>query len=155
MTDTKNLEGLVLKKDFELVAGTLKIGPMSGVASLSLRTSGTMTATAMANSSVYFGTLAERQDWVRLPQELERLDITHLRMLSEIKEPVKQKLVMLTNWQPELMPDETIKLAATSVLNEKLAARERSHARTLQWIAIIASIVSGLAGIAIGYWLDK
>lgn len=93
------------------------------------------------------------KNWSELPAVLTRLDVTHLRILAELQEPVIPKLRMLTGWGPQVMSDQIVKLAATSVLNEKLAGRERSHTRTLQWIALLGPIIGAIAGFLLGAWL--
>jgi hypothetical protein len=126
-------------------------GQMAGTVDFGFHAFGTVsaTATAMVSAAAYFPDLAEREDWTRLPDQLAMLDIVHLRMLSELKEPVIPKLKMLTGWSPQSASDETVRLAATSLLNEKIAARERSHARVLAWIALGA----GVLGFALGKWI--
>lgn len=142
--ERKTFERLKLPADSKL-----KIGSLSGAASMRFAVSGTLTATAMTSATVYFDDIAERGDWVELPRELAKLDITHLRMLAEITEPVIPKLEMLTSWRPKVTSDATVRLAAASVLNEKLAARDRSHTRVLQWIVVGASVLS----FALGKWV--
>lgn len=107
------------------------------------------TATAMSSSVAYFGDLEERSEWERLPRELGKLDTTKLRMLAELAEPLGPKLTMLLGWRPRVVSEPVLRLAATSVLHEKLEERARSHARTLQWIAALTALL----GFALGWWL--
>jgi hypothetical protein len=124
------------------------IVPLTGV--VTFTASGNLTAGAMSSASVFLDNTLERADWHDLPRQLARLDVTHLRMLVDLPDPVIPKLELLTQWRPKVTSDQTVRLAATAVLNEKLAARERSHGRTVAWIGVVAVLVAGLIGFVLG-----
>ena len=122
--------------------------PLTGV--VTFTASGNLTAGAMSSASVFLDNTLERADWHDLPRQLARLDVAHLRMLADLPSPVIPKLELLTHWRPKVASDQTVRLAATAVLNEKLATRERSRGRTVAWIGVVAVLVAGLIGFFLG-----
>lgn len=120
---------------------------------LTVTTLGDLTAGAINSAAPFFEERDERAEWEELEKRLRSLDMTRLRALVDLKEPVIPKIKLLTQWRPQLMKDETVRIVATAVLAERIAADERSHGRTLAWIGVIAGLVSGLvSGFLLGLW---
>jgi hypothetical protein len=73
-------------------------------------------------------------------------------MLAETSEPLIPKLEMLTQWRPQIATEQVVKLAATSVLSEKIAKRAWTQTRIVAWISAGALIVAAVAAFFLGRW---
>lgn len=142
--------------DQENITGTgnlfAPLGQIAGVGHVRFSARGELTAGAMSNASVSFDDKLERADWDELPQRLAQLDIAHLRMLADMTEPVIPKLCMLTKWRPRVASEQVVKLAAASVLSEKIAAREHLNKQIVAWIGAAAVVIAAVAAFLLGRW---